>query len=227
MRPLKMAAAAVALSLVLVSCGQETGGSGNQMSYKEVKSMVIDILGSEDAQKAITKAQTQTAEGEGMLLAKNMTAQDFEQVRLAVKDVLTSPEYNIVIEKIMKNPRFAGEFAKAVSKDNKQIHKDLMKDPDYQKDLIEMMKQPEAQRVLFDATRTPEYRKMLMSSVSEAMQNPIFKLEILKMLQSVVKEELMPKEQGQEQGKQGQEGQGQQDGGQGGGDEAESGGDGE
>lgn len=215
MRAIAIAAALVACSLALVSCGQESSGGGNQMSYKEVKSMVIDILGSEEAQKAITKASSLTAEGEGTLLAKSMTPQDHEQVKLAVKDVLTSPDYNIVIEKIMKDPKFAGEFAKAVSKDNKQIHKDLMKDPDYQKDLIEMMKLPDAQRVLFDATKTPEYRKQLMSGVTEAMQNPLFKLEIMKMLQSVVKEELTPKESGKQEGKGGQEeGQGSgQDGG--------------
>lgn len=217
MRAIAIAAALAVCSFALVSCGQESsGGGGNQMSYKEVKSMVIDILGSEEAQKAITKASSLTAEGEGTLLAKSMTPQDHEQVKLAVKDVLTSPEYNVVIEKIMKDPKFAGEFAKAVSKDNKQIHKDLMKDPDYQKDLIEMMKQPEAQRVLFDATKTPEYRKQLMSGVTEAMQNPLFKLEIMKMLQSVLKEELTPKETGK-QGQGGKSGQGEgQGGGQGG-----------
>lgn len=213
MRAIAVAAALAACSLALVSCGQESSGGGNQMSYKEVKSMVIDILGSEEAQKAITKASSLTEEGQGTLLAKSMTPQDHEQVKLAVKDVLTSPEYNVVIEKIMKDPKFAGEFAKAVSKDNKQIHKDLMKDPDYQKDLIEMMKQPDAQRVLFDATKTPEYRKQIMSGVTEAMQNPLFKLEIIKMLQSVVKEELMPKEaksnkQEEQGGKSGQEEQG-------------------
>lgn len=184
------------------------------MSYKEVKSMVIDILGSDEAQKVIMKASTHTAEGEGMLFAKSMTAQDHEQVKLAVKDVLTSPDYNTVLEKIMRDPKFAGEFAKAVSKDNKQIHKDLMKDPDYQKDLIEMLKNPEAQRVLFDATKTPEYRKQMMSGVTEAMQNPIFKLEIMKMLQTVVKEELTPQAAKQEgksekEGKEEKQGEGQ------------------
>jgi len=208
MRAIAIAAVLAACSLVLVSCGQESSGGGNQMSYKEVKSMVIDILGSEEAQKAITKASSFTDEGGVTLLSKSMTPQDHEQVKLAVKDVLTSPEYNVVIEKIMKDPKFAGEFAKAVSKDNKQIHKDLMKDPDYQKDLIVMLRNPEAQRVLFDATKTPEYRKQMMSGVAEAMQNPLFKLEIMKMLQTVVKEELTPKEtKKEEQAGKGAEGQ--------------------
>jgi len=212
MRAIAIAAVLVACSLALVSCGQEASGGGNQMSYKEVKSMVIDILGSEEAQKAITKASSLTAEGEVTLLSKSMTPQDHEQVKLAVKDVLTSPEYNVVIEKIMKDPKFAGEFAKAVSKDNKQIHKDLMKDPDYQKELIEMLKNPDAQRVLFDATKTPEYRKQIMSGVTEAIQNPLFKLEIMKMLQSVVKEELTP-ESAKAEGQGGKSGQGEGQGG--------------
>ncbi len=114
----------IGMSLMLVSCGPESGGgsSGGQMSYKEVKSMVIDILGSEEAQKAVEKAQT-AQYGESTLQMKSMTPSDQAQVRIAVKDVLTSPESSTILEKIMKDPKFAGEFAKAVSKDNKQIHR--------------------------------------------------------------------------------------------------------
>lgn len=161
------------------------------MSYKEVKSMVIDILGSEEAQKAMEKAST-AQYGESTLQMKSMTPADQAQVRLAVKDVLTAPEYSQVLEKIMKNPKFAGEFAKAVSKDNKQIHKDLMKDPGYQKELITMFKTPEMLKILTDSMKTSDVRKLIMSSVAESMENPLFKMEIMKLLQSVVKDELTP-----------------------------------
>jgi spore germination protein D len=192
----------IAMMLTLVSCGQNTGGDsgGGQVSYKEVKSMVIDILGSEEAQKAISKASTQSGGdggggGGGMLIkSSSMSPQDQMQVRLAVKDVLTSPEYNRVIENVMTDPKFAGDFAKAVSKNDKQIHKDLMKDPGYQKDLVDMFKNPEMYRVLSDSMKTTEFRKQLQAGVSEAIQNPLFKLEIMRMLQTVVKEELSPKD---------------------------------
>ncbi len=214
LRRFRIIAAVAAFSLLLVSCGQESsGGGGNQISYKDVKSMVIDILGSEEAQKAIIKASSTTTEGEGTLLMKGMTARDHEQVKLAVKDVLTSPDYNKVLESIMRDPKFAGEFAKAVSKDNKQIHKDLMKDPSYQKDLVEMLKNPEAQLILTDALKTSEVRKQIMATVNEAIQSPLYKLEIMKMLQSVVKEELTPKEASKQQGQQQGGDQGQQGGG--------------
>jgi spore germination protein D len=187
------------MSLTLVSCGPESSGSsGGQMSYKEVKTMVIDILGSEEAQKAMEKAST-AQYGESTLQMKSMTPSDQEQVRIVVKDVLTSPDYSHVLEKIMKDPKFAGEFAKAVSKDNKQIHKDLMKDPTYQKELVTMFKTPEMLKILSDSMKSPDVRKLIMSSVTESMENPLFKLEIMKLLQSVVKEELTPKEEKKEE----------------------------
>ncbi|MFC5468729.1 spore germination lipoprotein GerD [Cohnella suwonensis] len=210
------------MSLLLASCGAESGGSsGGQMSYKEVKSMVIDILGSEEAQKAMEKAST-AQYGESTLQMKSLTPSDQAQVRLVVKDVLTSPDYSTVLEKIMKDPKFAGEFAKAVSKDNKQIHKDLMKDPMYQKELVDMFKSPEMLKIMTDSMKTTDVRKLIMSSVTESMENPLFKLEIMKLLQSVVKEELTPstEKKDEKKGEQGggSEGGGDSGGGDGGGD---------
>jgi spore germination protein D len=212
------------MALLLVSCGPETSSS-NQMSYKEVKSMVIDILGSEEAQKALEKAST-AQYGDSTLNMKSMSVQDQAHLRTTVKDVLTSPDYSTVLEKIMKDPKFAGEFAKAVSKDNKQIHKDLMKDPSYQKDLQDMFKSPEMQKILTDSMKTADVRKVIMGSVKDSIDNPIFKLEIMKLLQSVVKEELTSetdkkgKKDGQSGGDSGGDGGGEDGGGEGGGGES-------
>ncbi|RED54634.1 spore germination lipoprotein GerD [Cohnella lupini] len=212
----------IGMSLLLASCGPESGSSSNgaQMSYKEVKSMVIDILGSEEAQKAMEKASTDQY-GSSTLQMKSMTPSDQAQVRIAVKDVLTSPESSTILEKIMKDPKFAGEFAKAVSKDNKQIHKDLMKDPSYQHELVDMFKTPEMLKILTDSMKTSDVRKLIMSSVTESMENPLFKLEIMKLLQSVVKEELTPDTEKKDEKKEGEEKIDQEGGGQ---DNQESGG---
>jgi spore germination protein D len=165
------------------------------MSYKEIKTMVIDILGSTEAQTALEKAST-AQYGSSTLQMKSMTPSDQAQVRIAVKDVLTAPEYSLVLQKIMKDPKFAGEFAKAVSQDNKQIHKDLMKDPSYQQELVNMFKTPEMTTILSNAMKSSDVRKVFMSSVTESMNNPLFKLEIMKLLQTVVKDELTPKPAG-------------------------------
>ncbi|CAI6085426.1 spore germination lipoprotein GerD [Cohnella sp. JJ-181] len=183
---------ALSAVILLTSCGPESSGSSEQMSYKDVKSMVIDILGSQEAQEALDKASTEKY-GTSSLHAQSLTPSDQEQIRTAVKDVLTSSNYSKVLREIMTDTKFAGEFAKAVSKDNKQIHKDLLKDPMYQQELVNVFKTGDMKSVLFETTKTAEYRKQMMSAVGEAIQNPVFKLELMKILQDVVKEELTPK----------------------------------
>lgn len=209
--------AMLGLAVTLTSCGAETSsGGGQQMSYKDVKSMVIDILGSSEAQEALDKAST-AKYGVSSLHMQALTPADQEQVRTAVKDVLTSPEYDKILRGIMTDPKFAGEFAKAVSKDNKQLQKDLMKDPSYQKEMINVLKSKDMQTVMFEAMKTTEYRTQMMSAVQEAVQNPVFKLEIMKMLQSVVKDQLNPTKTSQAGGGEGGGGDSGGGGGEGGG----------
>lgn len=213
--------AMLGLAVTLTSCGAETSSSGGeQMSYKDVKSMVVDILGSSEAQEALEKAST-AKYGATSLHMQALTPADQEQVRTAVKDVLTSPEYDKILQGIMTDPKFAGEFAKAVSKDNKQLQKDLMKDPSYQKEMVTVLKSKDMQTVMFEAMKTTEYRTQMMSAVQEAVQNPIFKLEIMKMLESVVKEQLNPTKKTQGESS---EGGGEGEGSEGGGDSSGGGG---
>ncbi|GIQ64360.1 hypothetical protein PACILC2_29280 [Paenibacillus cisolokensis] len=93
----------------------------------------------------------------------------------------------------MTDPRFAGEFAKAVNKDNKQIHKDLLKDPTYRQALVQVMKAPEMERMILDVLQSSQYRAQVMTIMQESLQNPIFRLEMLELLKKAVQEELKPK----------------------------------
>jgi spore germination protein D len=181
-----------ALSFVLTSCGAESSGGNQQISYKDMKSMVIDILKTEDAQKALQESAQQMSgyNGSG---TKLLSVQDQEQVRLAVKDVMVAPEYDKVIKTLMTDTRFAGEFAKAVNKQNKDIHKELMKDPSYQEAMIKAMKTPEMDKMILEVLQSTQYKKQVMSLMQESMQNPLFRLEVLDLMKKAVQEELKPK----------------------------------
>jgi len=181
-----------AMLFVLSGCGAESsGGSNEQVSYKDLKSMVIDILKTEDAQKALQESSQQMSGYSGQT-SKLLSVQDQEEVRLAVKDVLISPQYDKVIKKLMVDPRFAGEFAKSVNKQNKQIHKELIKDPSYQADLIKVLKNPEMDKMILEVLQSTQYRKEVMSLMQDAMQNPLFRLEVLDLMKKAVQEELKP-----------------------------------
>ncbi|MFC4098367.1 spore germination lipoprotein GerD [Paenibacillus xanthanilyticus] len=211
----------VMTTLMLAACGSEPQSSASDsMSYKDMKSMVIDILKTEDAQKALQESAVNTTGNNG-LTSKLLTVQDQENVRLAVKETLVSPDYYKVIEQLMTDPRFAGEFAKAVNKQNKQLHKDLIKDPSYQADLIKVLKNPEMEKMILEVMNSTQYRKQITTIMQESMQSPIYRLEILDLLKKAVQEELKvkPNEKlekaggGGEEEKAAEEGGGEEEGG--------------
>lgn len=203
-----------ALTVLLVtSCGSPT--SGQTQGYKETKSIVLDILKSEDGKKAILNAQKGAA-GEQM---KMLSSGDSQQIQMAVKEVLSDTNNNKFLQKMMTDPKFAGDFAKALKNENKQLHKDLIKDPEYQQSLMDLMKNPEFERMLLDVMKSSQYRQQTMSVMQESMQSPLFRLELMSLLRKILEEETNPNEQekgGQKQakGKQGgqQGGGGQQQG---------------
>ncbi|QSF44579.1 spore germination lipoprotein GerD [Paenibacillus tianjinensis] len=206
----------LALSLVfaLTACGGEQSSSSSQMGYKEMKTMVVDILKSDEGKKAVEEALSSSSgsgseggSGSGMSM-KMMPLQTTEQIRIAVKDTITAPEYQKEIEKIMTDPTFAGEFAKAINSQSKELHLQLIKDPTYQKSIEEIMKSPEMMKMFLDLTKTSDYRKQSMTIMQEAMQNPLFRMEVLGLLKTVVQDELQPKVQKKGGGKEGESGGG-------------------
>lgn len=204
-------------ALLLTACGSDQGYSSQQLGYKEIKSMVVDILKTDEGKKAVEEALSSSSGGGsgGSMSMKMITAQSGEQIRTAVKDTLVSEEYKKELEKIMTDPQFAGDFAKAISSESKKLHMQLIKDPTYQKSMQDIMKSPEVMKSFLDLTKTPDYRKQSMTVMQEAMQNPMFRMEVLQLLKTVVKDELQPKveKQGQQDGGQGGQGGKEQSGG--------------
>lgn len=257
------------LSLPLTACGSDQGSSSQGgVGYKDTKSMVIDILKTEDGKKAIYEAlsgsnsvggssnygqssssgsesgsESGGSEGSesggssdssgssgggggGLGIRMILPGQSSDQIRMAVKETITSPEYKAELEKIMTDPQFAGDFAKAVNSQSKQMHMELIKDPTYQKSISEIMKSPEVMKMFLDLTKTSDYRKQTMTVMQEAMQSPLFKMEVMELLKTVVQQQLQPTvekqpESGDQQG--GQEDKGQSGGGSGGDSEQDQG----
>lgn len=211
-RQLKLISMLIASTLLLTSCAMGGGGGGGEssgMTYKDMKSMVIDILKTEDAQKALQESMSSqsgfTAQSSTMI-----TMQDQEQIRMAVKDVLLSPDYDKVIQSLMTDPKFAGEFAKAVNEKNKDIHIELIKDAEYQEGLVEAFGSEDLQKVILKVVKGSDYRKELMSLMQDSLNNPIFRMQLLELMKKAVADELSVKPQDQsggggEEGKSGSE----------------------
>ncbi|REK58358.1 MAG: spore gernimation protein [Thermobacillus sp.] len=194
------------LVAILAGCGAEpSGGGGQSIEYRDMKQMVIDILKTEDAQKALQEQSRITGTGGFQMLS----ATDQENIKLAIKEVLLSPDARTVLEELMTDTRFAGEFAKAVNKENKQIHKELLKDPSYQQDLVSVFKGPEMEKVILDALSSTNYRKRIVTIMQESLQSPMIKLQMYELLRQAVREELNPKNVSGAKKQEGQEGGGE------------------
>ncbi|GKS14469.1 hypothetical protein YDYSY3_54690 [Paenibacillus chitinolyticus] len=209
--------------ILLASCSSNNssqGSSSSQGNYKETKSMVLDILKSDEGRAAIDKASRSglSSAGSGNSSVSMLTEGQKLQMQTAVKDVLTSTESSKFVRDMMKDPRFAGDFAKAVSTQNKQLHKDLIKDPEYQKQLLQVMKNPEYQQLMMELTKTTQYRQQMMNVIQESFQSPLFQAQMLTIMRKVMEEGIVPKGAGGQGG-----GQGGQGGGKGGGQGGEGG----
>lgn len=200
--------------LLLISCGSEQQQSSQPQSYKDMKAMVLDVLKTEDAQKAMSTA----AKNQDKTLQLLSTGEG-QQIQLAVKELLTTENHGLkMLEATMTDPKFAGEFAKAAQKNLKQIEKDLLKDPEYQKNLFEALNNPDYQKIILETMKGQKYRQQMQEVVRESLQSPLFKAELIAMFQKAVAEEMKPKDDKtltitSESGKGGQGGQGGQQGG--------------
>ena len=210
------------ITTALAGCGSEpSGGGGQTLEYRDMKQMVIDILKTEDAQKALQEQSRISGVGGFQMLS----ATDQENIKLAIKEVLLSEEAKPLLVELMTDTRFAGEFAKAVNKENKQIHKDLLKDPSYRQDLVSVFKGPEMEQVILEALNSTNYRKRVVTIMQESLQSPMIKLQLYELLRQAVREELNPNQKNREKKQQsGDGGEGSEDSG---GDSEESGGDSE
>jgi spore germination protein D len=186
-------------TMLLSSCGSDTNASKSQSqgNYKDTKTMVLDILKTEEGQTALSTASQKAAAKDGGQL-KLLSAGDSQHIQLAVKDVLTDTSNNKFLQTVITDPKFAGDFAKAIQKEMKQLQKDLMKDPDYQQSLISTMKNPDFEKMLMDTMKSPQYRQQTKTVIQESMQSPLFRLDLMNVMKKVLDEASQPSQkQGQ------------------------------
>jgi spore germination protein D len=178
--------------LLVTSCGSDGQSSQGQQGqgYKDTKTMVIDVLKTTEGQKAIQEAGKAQQDKSITLLSTG----EGQQIQLAVKDILTKDTGSKMLEKTMTDPKFAGQFAQAIESNNKQIHKDLMKDPEYQKSMLEIMNNPDFEKTLTKTMKNTVYRQHMMNVIQESMQSPLFKMQLMDLLKKVVEEGVTPKE---------------------------------
>lgn len=196
--------------LLISGCApMENQGQGGKPDYKETKTMVLDILRTEDGKKAIQEVLGQEETKQELLLSEPF-------VQKTIQETLLDPENKKKMQTLMADPKFRKEYAKQLEDENKKLIKDLMKDPEYRRSMMEVLRDPEMEKQFLEVTKSNEFRQQTMSVMKEALESPYFRLELLELLSKVATE--MQGKGGQEKGKgEGGEGGGGDSGGGGGG----------
>lgn len=171
--------------IVSVGCNAFKQNESANPDYKELKQMVIDILQTEDGKKAIKETI------EDPKLKKNMVLEDKEVEQIIQKELL-SPENKEKLKSMYEDPKFAAELAKALQKENEKLIKDLMKDPEYRKSLLEVMNEKEFKEMIMGIMKSNEYRAQMMTVIKESLQSPLFKEDLMKLMEEANKEALKP-----------------------------------
>lgn len=178
------------LSIILVitilpGCNLFKDSKSEEVDYKELKQMVIDIIQTEDGKKAIQESISEPK------LKKQMVVED-KEVQKIVREEFLAPENKEKIKKMYEDPKFASELAKSLSKENEKILKDLMKDPEYRKMMVEVMNEPEFEKMILDIMKSNAYRTQMMLVIKDSLESPMFRDDLLKLMEEASKKALEP-----------------------------------
>lgn len=187
----------------------DVSGAGGPQDYGTTKQMVIDILHSPEGRKAIEEMAKDPQFRQQIAISE-------ADVAKAVENTLQTRKSQSFLTEQAKDPKFAAALAKAVQPELIQLQKQLMKDPEYQKDLLVLLKSPDFTKNVQQLLQTPEMRGQIMKIMTEALQTPSFRMQFEDALKNAVAESIQAAGGKQQGGGQGQGGQGQSGQGQGG-----------
>lgn len=174
--------------------GASAGGAQQQQDYGATKQMVIDILHSSEGRTAV-----------GELLKDPSVRQDMavsqQDMSKAIEKMLKNKKEKSFLTEQVKDPTFAAALAKAVQPELTQLLKQLMKDPDYQKDMMVLLKSPDFTKSVQELLKTPDFRGQIQKVMTESLQTPTFRMQFQDALKKAVAESM-----GEQQGQQGKSG---------------------
>jgi spore germination protein D len=179
--------------LLLASGCAPTESGGGEVDYEETKKMVVDILKTDDGKKAIQEVMGDDGMKEKLIMDQPVVTDTIEKT-------LTSDKGMDFWKKSFEDPKFAESVAKSMKKENEQLLKNLMKDPEYKGMMIEVMKDPELEKELTTLLKSKEYREHLQKVMTETFESPLFKAKMQALIVKAAEELPTQKQESGDQG---------------------------
>lgn len=169
-----------AVLFLITGCNQEAVGNA-QIDYEQTKKMVVDILKTDDGKKAIQEVMSDEKLRQELIMDQAIVTE-------TIQTTLTSEKGIDFWKKTFQDPKFAEAIAKSMQKEQEQVLKNLMNDPEYRGKLIEILKDPELSKEMSDLLKSNEYREHLKQVVTETIESPLYQTKIQELLLKAAEE---------------------------------------
>lgn len=168
------------LIFLVTGCAGQSESS-NQMDYEQTKKMVVDILKTDDGKKAIKELMADDKMKEHLVMDHAIVADTIEKT-------LTSEKGTDFWKKSFEDPKFAKSVAKSMQKENKQLLKELMKDPEYQGMMVDVLQDPELEKEVIKILKGKKYKEHLQKAITDTFESPLYKAKIQDILLKAAEE---------------------------------------
>lgn len=164
----------IAILTMLSACKSNPTASGDDQ-YEATKEMVVDILKTDEGKKALSETLQDKELQQQFLLHSDETKEMLTQT-------LTSEKGKAMWQDLLTGTEFKGSLAKSLTNEHTEVAKELLKDPDYQKQLYQLLKNPEVTKQLQDAIKSQKVKKHLETTIEEIISSPKFEKRLLELL---------------------------------------------
>lgn len=192
------------LIIALSACNGESSAS-KEADYDTTKKMVVDILQTEDGKKAIKEILSDKKMKEQLVIQSDV-------VKKSLNEVLTSDKAKDMWTKLFEDPKFVKAYAKAMSDQHKKLMKELMNDPEFQKQMLDLMQNPQIDKQMLNVMKGQKFRKHLEETIQQTLQSPLFQAKMTEILLKAVEDQSKKQGKQSKSGQSGQSGQGQSSG---------------
>lgn len=165
----------ICLSILFMSaCNSETSAE-KEADYDTTKKMVVDILQTEDGKKALVDILSDEKLKQQLVLNSDV-------VKDSITNVLASEKGKEMWSTLFKDPKFVEGFAKSIADEQKKLVKDLMGDPDFQKQVLDLLNNPEISEQMLGVLKGQKFRSHLQETIRETLETPLFQAKITDIL---------------------------------------------
>lgn len=195
MRNLFLIVGFTALLFVYTGCANETQ---KDLDYEQTKKMMIDILQTDEGKKALLDIISDDKLKQHLVIESDV-------VKETISETLVSKDGKDMWKELFADPKFIDSFYTSIADEQEKMFKHLMKDADFQKQMIDLLQNPEMSEQTIKLLKSQQFRKHLETVIIETIDNPVYRAKLQKELNDKGSDDAKEEEKKQDEGNQKEE----------------------